>query len=203
MAASVRAEDLLFYYSPDELIIRNLSFAIPPRHTHAFVGPNGSGKTSLLLLVAGFHQPVSGRLHCMVAGRPVEDLRHVMAVATPALSFPPTLTVGEIVSLHQALKPVRADLREWAFRQSGLAPHHDKPSGSLSSGLYQRLRLLLAFTTDAPLLLLDEPTSYLDAAGRDFYHALMKKWHHRRTVIIASNDPAEYEPYCDGRVSLS
>ncbi len=202
MAVSVVARDVLFYYASHEVVIRNLSFDIPPRRTWAFVGPNGSGKTSLLLLVAGFHQPLAGRIACVVDGQEVSDCRPMMALSTPMLAFPPELKVAEVIALHQAMKPIRRELWETAFQQSGLPPHLDKPVTSLSSGLYQRLRLLLAFTTDVPLLLLDEPTSYLDEAGRVFYHHLMKKWHRRRTVIVASNDPAEYTSYCDGRVVL-
>ncbi len=198
----IAVREVTFYYTEREIIFRRCSFEVAPGATCALVGPNGSGKSSLLLLIAGFYQPISGQIVYYTGSQIITTMRPHMAIATPLLDFPPTLSVEEVVRLHHALKPVRWDLWSVLWKQSALAPHRHKRIGYLSSGLYQRLRLLLAFGTDAPLLLLDEPTSYLDADGRDFYHAMLQEWRQARTVIIASNDPDEYVPYAQSQVTL-
>ncbi len=203
-ALGIRIRELTFYYTPREILFRRFSLEVPPRTVQALIGPNGSGKSSLLWLIAGFYQPVMGRItYYWADGRSVDAARAVIAPAGPMLAFPPMWTVDEVVRLHHTLKPRRDDLWPSLWGRSGLEPHRRKRVGHLSSGLYQRLRLLLAFGTDAPLLLLDEPTSYLDADGRAFYHDAMAEWCQDRTVVIASNDPAEYEPYATARLHLS
>jgi ABC-type multidrug transport system ATPase subunit len=70
----------------------------------------------------------------------------------------------------------------------------DKPLHNFSSGMQQRLKLGLAVLSDAPLLLLDEPTSHLDKAGQKWYHELLLGHIHQRTVVIATNEPEKDVP---------
>jgi ABC-type multidrug transport system ATPase subunit len=81
------------------------------------------------------------------------------------------------------------------------AKARDKQVRHFSSGMKQRLKLALAACTDSSLLLLDEPTTNLDAQGTDWYLALMERFAGRRTVVVASNVPADYG-FCTGAVSI-
>jgi ABC-type multidrug transport system ATPase subunit len=71
-----------------------------------------------------------------------------------------------------------------------------------SSGMKQRLKLALAFCSDTPILMLDEPTSNLDSQGVDWYLGLVQQYAKDRLTIICSNQAHEYE-FCAERLNIS
>ena len=77
----------------------------------------------------------------------------------------------------------------------------DKPVRFFSSGMKQRLKLVLAICSDSPLLLLDEPTTNLDYQGMNWYRELIEKYGKGRSIIIASNVEADYD-FCDETLSI-
>jgi ABC-type multidrug transport system ATPase subunit len=84
---------------------------------------------------------------------------------------------------------------------SGLSLQEHKAIKFFSSGMKQRLKLVLAIYADTPLLLLDEPCSNLDNQGIEWYRKLIHSQLKHRTIIIASNQLLEYD-FCDRTVSI-
>jgi ABC-type multidrug transport system ATPase subunit len=78
----------------------------------------------------------------------------------------------------------------------------NKQIRNFSSGMKQRLKLALAIFDQAPILLLDEPCSNLDQEGIQTYHQLMQAHVMHKLIIVASNDPQEYQ-FCSQQLSLS
>jgi ABC-type multidrug transport system ATPase subunit len=81
---------------------------------------------------------------------------------------------------------------EDALSKVGLIKAADKQIRYYSSGMKQRLKLAQAFFSDTPVLLLDEPTTNLDAEGIELYQQLIKQYQAERLLIVSSNDPEEY-----------
>jgi ABC-type sugar transport system ATPase subunit len=139
--------------------------------TSAVLGPNGAGKSTLLRLIAGVERPTAGEIR--IGGRPLARPR---GAATPtALSFQrPTFVRGTVrhnLDLALRLRGVppaeRRSRIDDVAAQCGIAPLLDRPARRLSGGEAQRAGLARALVLRAPVTLLDEPLSGVDAAGRE------------------------------------
>ncbi|MFZ4522599.1 MAG: ABC transporter ATP-binding protein [Bacteroidales bacterium] len=171
-------------------IFRNVSFSFDENSTAAILGRNGSGKSTLLQVVAGSLHPTEGKLTYTHGGMTIggdEIFRHLAMVA-PYLELIEDFTLKEMLEFHFSFKrylpgyniSLVTELLEFP------AMKH-KQLRQFSSGMKQRVKLILAILSDVPLILLDEPTMNLDKTGIDWYLELMKKFTGNRTVIICSN----------------
>jgi ABC-type multidrug transport system ATPase subunit len=153
-------------------IFRQLSHDFQPGSATAILGPNGAGKSTLLSILAGQLLPSEGQVAYSLAGQPVpvaEVPRH-LAYCAPYLELPEDFTLLELLAFHTKLKPLRpgvsiTDLVEIMY----LHKARHQAVRTFSSGMKQRLKLGLALYAAAPLLLLDEPTTNLDAQGTAWY----------------------------------
>ena len=188
-----------------ELVVRNVDHVFAAGSRTALLGPNGSGKSTLLMLVGGAMMLTKGSVSHAVKGTtidPDEVYRHV-AIAAPYLGLYEELSMAETVDLHARFKPLKqglkaADVARIAYLENAL----EKPVRNFSSGMKQRLKLALAILSDTPLLLLDEPTSNLDAQAIAWYGDLLREHVDTRTLLVASNrQEAEYA-LCTERVEV-
>lgn len=170
------------------------------------LGANGSGKSSTLALLAGQIAPDAGELsfHCQNAAvTPEQWMTHVV-LSAPWASVPTHLTLTQILSFHSTFRASREDALGWAslLESSGLDVSPNAPMHTWSSGQKQRLHLSLALGTHSPVVLLDEPSSNLDASGVDWLHSAMTKITGLSTLIVATNDPAKEAPGATGTFQL-
>ena len=95
---------------------------------------------------------------------------------------------------HVQFKPFKAGLsKDEAADRMRLSHAMDKEIKFFSSGMKQRVKLGLAFFSDVPLVILDEPTSNLDRQGAAWYHEQVQLLQPDQLLLIGSNDPAEYD----------
>jgi ABC-type multidrug transport system ATPase subunit len=188
-----------------EWVFRHLSFNFTANEAYAITGPNGSGKSTLLQIIAGATGLSEGTVICMHEEQPLPDttLYKNIAFAAPYLELVEEMTLREFLSFHNSFKPFYKNISfETAAATVGLAKAMDKQIVHFSSGMKQRLKLAQAFFSDTPVLLLDEPTSNLDAEGIEVYHRLVGEYGKNRMVIVSSNDEQEYR-FCNTVVRLS
>ena len=177
-------------------VVHDLGHVFASGSRTAVSGPNGSGKSTLVRLLAGQLLPSGGELRWHVDGGGVggaELYRHV-SLAGPYVELIEELTGEEAVDLHRDLRGFRQNLTPddlWA-RVGWPRRARRQPVATYSSGMRQRLRLLLALATEASAVLLDEPTSNLDAEGVAWYRALVGDWAGDRTLVIASNEERDF-----------
>jgi ABC-type multidrug transport system ATPase subunit len=178
-----------------EWIFRNLTFHFTSGNTYAITGPNGSGKSTLLQVLWGQVPQTSGDINYQKDNKeiPIQEISNHISIATPYMDLIDEFTLEEQLKFHFKLKPIRSgitipDLLQLLYLEHG----HDKFIGNFSSGMKQRLKLGLAFYTQADILFLDEPGTNLDARAFDWYLAELKKMPAGNLVFIASNNPAEY-----------
>jgi ABC-type multidrug transport system ATPase subunit len=162
-------------------------------------GPNGSGKSTFLKLACGYLSPDKGSVSFSENGKPAgpDAWASSTAFCAPYIDLLEELTGREQLAFHRKFTSV-LETSHWdqALEASGLTSSLDKPIRLYSSGMKQRLKLILAFMSEAPLLLLDEPCSNLDEPGRLFYASLARRYASERLVLVASNNMREEHFFC-------
>ncbi len=166
------AHDLSLGYGARR-IVENLSLSIEPGQTTVLLGPNGSGKSTLLRALAGLLAPREGRvlLDSVPLHRwPRRKLARRIAFLSQAQDVPAGLTAQELVRhgrfAHRTWLSGETDddrdAVEWALATTGLDAMRDRPLLALSGGERQRVWIAMALAQRADIVLLDEPTTYLD-----------------------------------------
>lgn len=195
-------------------VLRDLSLAVPEGGVTGIVGPNGCGKSTLLKLADGLLVPASGEVR--VFGRGVAALssreRARLVALLPQVHRTPSMTVRDLVMCgryaHMGVfgRPGEADCRAVAeaLAETGIEALADKPARGLSGGERQRAFLAMAVAQDARLLMLDEPTTYLDVRAALETMELARKLSERRdtTVLAVIHDLDLAFRTCDRLVVL-
>lgn len=148
------------------VVFTGLSFRLEPGGALVLVGPNGSGKSSLLRLMAGLTRPFTGSL--LWDGQPVaeepERFRAALRYVGHLDAIKPALTAVELLASWAGLdgKPDPKTRARLALKRMGLSHVADLPGRYLSAGQKRRVNLARLCLAEAPLWLLDEPTTALD-----------------------------------------
>jgi subfamily B ATP-binding cassette protein MsbA len=193
----IEFDKVSFGYSHDQLILKDMSFAIEPGQVAAFVGPTGGGKTTLISLVARFYDPLSGEVR--IDGTNIRT--YTMKSLRQQISFVLQETLLFRASVWENIAYGRPEAsREEIIRAAKLANAHEfieeMPEGydtmvgergvTLSGGQRQRIAIARAVIRDTPILILDEPTSGLDAASEQaVFEALDRLMKDKTSIVIA------------------
>ncbi|MCF6192587.1 MAG: ATP-binding cassette domain-containing protein [Candidatus Hydrothermae bacterium] len=183
-------------------VLHGVDVTFPPGVT-ALVGPNASGKTTLLKCILGLVIPQEGILRVMgetVTGHP--EIRRHIGYMPQMVQFPENLTVKEILAWVQDLRSTRVDLEPW-ISWVGLDAFFDKPFGYLSGGTRQKVGMVAALMLDTPVLILDEPTAGLDPLSNTRFKEKIREERDRgKTIILTSHILSELEGLADRVVFL-
>jgi ABC-type multidrug transport system ATPase subunit len=171
----------------------------------ALLGSNGSGKSTLLQIISGYLTPSTGAVHWKdeQSNYQVDTIFKHVAIASPAMGLYDDFTLRENIAFFQNFKPLRHNLQLTDVAERiELSKHLDKPLKHFSSGMKQRVKLGLAILSDTPLLLLDEPTSHLDANATKWYQSLLNEHTSGRSLFVASNSHEEEIFLCNEQVIM-
>lgn len=178
--------------------LRDISFSVPMGSTVALVGPSGSGKTTIAHLLLRFWDPSSGNIQLQghdLRDYPLDELRaRIALVSQDTYLFNATLRENILMARPEADEQAindairRAALEDFVANQpEGL----DTPVGErgmrLSGGQRQRVAIARAFLKDAPILILDEATSHLDAVSEATVRQSLEDLMHDRTTIVIAH----------------
>ena len=196
LAPVVVLEDVRKTFGP-VTAVDGLSLAIEPGEIVAFLGPNGAGKTTTIDMILGLSTPTDGSVS--VFGRNPEDavadglVSAVMQSGGLLKDYTVRETVVLVSTIFRGTRPV-----DEVLRRAGIESIADRMVGQCSGGEQQRLRFALAMLPDPRLLILDEPTTGMDVAGRrDFWSAIRNDAEHGRTVLFATHYLEEADLYAD------
>ena len=159
-----------------------VTFRLAPGTLTALVGENGAGKTTLLRLAATLDEPTQGRV--LVEGATGADARRRLGWLGQDAGLYGALTVRENLAFVARFHGTQDDITMLSER---LGLRLDAPARLLSRGERQRAAIARAFLGGG-LVLLDEPTTALDAEGRDRFLRLLDDARGRRTVLVATHD---------------
>jgi len=189
----------------NQWVFRNITLDFVQHNRYVILGSNGSGKSTLLQVIAGYRLPSEGSILITENGSAISEnlIYQYLSIASPYLELIEEFNIEELFRFHFKLKPVVAGMGFFDFIAFlSLKNIKGKPIHQYSSGMKQRLRLALAFCTDTPLLLLDEPCSNLDADNIDWYRQQLEQMSRNKLTIICSNHQEfEYAP-CENIIEI-
>ena len=175
-------------------IFKEIKFDFEPHGKYALLGANGSGKSTLLQILAAHQSATKGAIQYHLEGEKiaVENVFKHLSLAAPSMDLPEELSYREILEFHSKFKQPIIPIKE-IISLTNLTKDAEKQIRYFSSGMRQRAMLALAILFESGMVLLDEPTSHLDKNGVQWYKDILKQYLGERLLIIASNDPDEYE----------
>jgi ATP-binding cassette subfamily B protein len=209
----VELRDVAFAYAPEGgPLLEAISFVVEPGMRVGIAGPTGSGKTTLVSLLPRFYDPTRGRVlldDVDVRLYRLEDLRRQFAIV-----LQDTVLFSSTIAENIAYAKPGATHEEIVAAAQAARAHEfiaDMPQGydtrvgergmRLSGGERQRISIARAFLKDAPILILDEPTSAIDPRTEEEILDAMERLMRSRTTFIISHRPAGLER-CDVRLDL-
>ncbi|WP_433902147.1 ABC transporter ATP-binding protein [Sphingobacterium puteale] len=188
-----------------EWIFRHINYRFEPGKSYAVLGQNGSGKSTLLKVLSGSLSSSEGELIYTDGERiiGIDQIYKQLSIAAPYIELIEEFTLRELFDFHFQFKPYLQGFDKGSvLNLLGLENALDKEIKYFSSGMRQRVKLVLACCSNTDLVLLDEPTSNLDTAGEEWYLDLIGRTKRDfRLFIICSNQKKEYE-FCDERISI-
>lgn len=188
-----------------EWIFRGLDYTFTRDKSYAILGPNGSGKSTLIKVLTGQLAPSEGKISYFIDDKEIDidKVFEYVSIAAPYIELIEDFTLTELIDFHFQFKrylPGFNAQRLIEILKMEKSAH--KGVKHFSSGMKQRVKLILACATDSSLLFLDEPTSNLDVAGEEWYLELLELTKlANRLIIIGSNQEKEYN-FCDERLSI-
>jgi iron-siderophore transport system ATP-binding protein len=210
----LRAEHVRLAYG-DRTVVDGLDLDVVAGTVTAVIGPNGCGKSTLLRALGRLLKPTHG--HVLLDGaridkQPTREVAKVLGLLPQAPTAPEGLTVADLVA--RGRHPHQAWYRQWsaddeeavaqALAWTGIADLADRPVDELSGGQRQRAWISMALAQGTDLLLLDEPTTFLDLAHQVEVLELIRRLHREvgRTVVMVLHDLNLASRYADRLVAM-
>lgn len=196
------AKGLSVGYGRENALLESVDFGLQKGTMTLLIGPNGGGKSTLLRTLAGLQKPLGGTV--LYGGTDIS----VMSAAQSALSRAMVstgshgggaFTVEEVVAIGRSpmtgimghLSDVDRQIVKDAIAAVGLEGLSDRYFGMLSDGERQKVKIARALAQQTPLILLDEPTAFLDVAARiEILDMLRRLADHGKTILLSSHDIA-------------
>lgn len=198
----------------DTTIIENLSVTIPKGKVTALIGPNGCGKSTLLKTLSRINKPKSGEIFIEQTslGR-IKDkvLAQQLSLLPQVLVSPEGITVRKLVEYGRSpyvshwgrLSQADKKIVEQAMTETGVLELAEQNVESLSGGQRQRAWIAMVLAQDTEIVMLDEPTTYLDLSHQIELMELMRTMNEQgKTVIVVLHDLNQACRYCDHLVVL-
>ena len=199
----IRVENLVKTYGPVHAL-DGLSLNVEPGAVYGFLGPNGAGKTTSMRILSGLARPDSGRAWILdkEIGASGQDVRSLIGVLPEEPSFYGWMTPREY--LRDFVAPLFGIQGQVANKRTdellevvGLKDDANRRLGGFSRGMRQRMGIAQALVHKPPVLLLDEPVSALDPAGRKEVLDLIETLRGQTTILLSTHILADVERVCD------
>lgn len=199
--AVIELQRVSFAYGAGPMVLEDVDFKVADGEFLGLIGPNGGGKTTLLKLILGLLEPVTGEVivlgrHAAALGRERRLLGYVPQNTGVNKGFPATVLDVVLMGSYAGLGLLRwpgrkeREAARAALCDTGLESLAEQPAGNLSGGQQQRLAIARALVGQPRLLLLDEPTNGLDTGGQSQLFALLQRLRqqYKLTVVMVSHD---------------
>lgn len=190
------------------VIARNLSLTIESGEKWHISGSNGKGKSSLMQILAAYSSPDLGQVIYKSSNqkdlKPDEVFAYI-SISTPYTDLIYDYTLQEQIEFHFQFKKslVNPDVLTSWLERAKLGAFRNRPLGLFSSGMKQKVKLILTLLSDSQCIFLDEPCSNLDQDGKEFYKELVNfRMGYPSTWIICSNNQPEEHFFCNRTLDL-
>jgi heme exporter protein A len=188
------------------VLFRGLSVELAGGQALAVTGPNGSGKSTLLRILAGVLRPSRGSVTLYLDGRalPAEDRPLQTGFVAPYLNVYDGFSARENLAFLARVRrlPGAASRIAEALDRVGLGACAEDDVSTYSSGMKQRVKYAAALLADPPLLLLDEPTTNLDAEGQAMVRRVVRSHREAGRLLVIATNVADEAAGCDRTLAL-
>jgi len=185
-------------------VLRGIDIELKKGSITAIMGPNGSGKTTILKSILGLVKPDSGEI--FVNGINTQDncdYRKFIGYMPQTPRYPENLRVKELISMLKDVKGNHCIYDEELISQLKLEEIFEKTIGTLSSGTKQRVSVVIAFLFNQENIILDEPTAGLDPVSTEIVkNKILKEKQRGKLIIITSHIISEVEELADRIIFL-
>lgn len=186
-------------------IIKDIEARFVSGLTYGIAGSNGSGKSTLIKMISGFLTPTNGKIDYLIENKHinVEAIFPYLALTAPYTDLINEYTLSEMFDFHCKFKKLRHPVSYREFEDKiNLSGQKNKTLHHFSSGMKQKIQLGLSVLSDTPILLLDEPTSFLDNNAKAWFTQLLSDNSNDKIIIIASNDTYDLD-LCSDIINLN
>jgi zinc transport system ATP-binding protein len=201
----IEIKDVDFAYDR-ELVLKNINLSVEAGEFLGIIGPNASGKSTLVKLILGLLEPDTGTIR--VLDMPVTSARKRIGYVPqyPTFSrrdFPinvrDTVMLGRLGLSHwfSAYSAVDRQICQEALRAVEIEDIASRPIGTLSGGQLQRVLIARALVSEPEILILDEPTANIDIRVEEDIFGLLKQYNERMTILVVSHDIGFISSYVD------
>lgn len=182
--------------------LHDLNLNVKADQLTALLGPNGAGKTTAISLMLGLAAPTAGTVRVLGRDPKRDDIRARIGSMPQESALPPLLTVCEVVQLFANFYPAPLRVAE-ALALADLESVADRRAGALSGGQKRRLAFALAVVGNPELLLIDEPTTGMDAQSRQAFWEAVERLKTGRTILLTTHYLEEAERFADRVVVMN
>ncbi|MFE1955793.1 ABC transporter ATP-binding protein [Streptomyces sp. NPDC059524] len=208
------ARDLTLAYE-DRTVVHNLDLAVPDGQVTVIVGPNACGKSTTLRALGRLLKPAGGSVLLdgkALAELPTKKIAQRIGLLPQSPVAPEAITVGDLVS--RGRQPHQSWWQQWseadekavteAMERTDVAALADRNVDELSGGQRQRVWIAMALAQETDILLLDEPTTFLDIAHQVEVLDLVRQLNHDRgrTIAVVLHDLNQAARYADHLVAM-
>jgi len=188
---TVELNNLVKYFGR-RLIFDGIDFTFSPQHVYGISGPNGSGKSTLVKIIADLISPTRGKVIHKYGGKVIDvDLIHNhLGFVSPYLFLYDEFTAEENLIHFAGIRGIKfnKERSNFLFGELNLYDRRKDLVRAYSSGMKQRLKFIFALLHEPQIIILDEPTSNLDNAGKEIAYRLITNEGKNNLVIVASNE---------------
>ncbi len=202
-------------FSAGAFQLHDITLSIPIERITAIVGPNGSGKSTLLKLMAQLLQPDMGEVY--IQGKQAKTYQTIafaktISMLTQSKHSLPDMTVRELVSygrspykrLFDRMTTDDERIVDWAMEVTGTNKHEQRMFHTLSGGEQQKARIAMALAQKTNIILLDEPTTFLDIAHQldvmEMLQRINREYH--ITIVMVLHDLQQAARYCHYMIAM-
>ena len=204
-AKALEVSDISYRYAKKTGdILSGVSFSVGEHETVGLVGANGCGKTTIGKLISGLYKPSGGQISLFgKVQKPKQLQKQVMFIMQEAeFQFFTNSVMHELQYGHK-VTPEFTKKAETLLISMGMWECRDRHPFSLSGGQMQKLTLMMAYLSDKPIVILDEPTAGQDAQSLEKCAALIREMSKEKTVLIITHDLELIAKACDRCIGLS
>lgn len=202
----IKVDNLTKKYG-EKTVLNNISFEIPVGETVAVVGPNGTGKTTLLEILMTIRKGDSGSVK--IFGYEMNEQKNIDAIRARIGAMLQEGGMYNFIKLKEALDlfasfyDVGKDQIEMLVKFFELEPYMNVKYEKLSGGWKQRFLLAIAFLHNPDLIFLDEPTTGLDPRATQLVWEKIKNDDKKKTILVSTHSMEEVDKFCDRVIVLN
>ena len=188
-----------------EWIFRGIQLEFLKGSASAVLGHNGSGKSTFIQILSGYMMQSEGSILYEIDGKHIEQEKvyKQISYSAPYLELIEDFSFEEAVQFQSRFKGFVDKMSEAeVIERSGLKKDAGKLIKYFSSGMKQRVKLILSILADTSILFLDEPASNLDKSGIDWYRSLIDEYRRDRFVFVCSNQQEHEFDFCESVIRI-